>query len=67
MDNAQDLNLDGCAYHTHGENDLEQIELFPNGKNTMINNDNKHVYITEMYLSSYVGYIYIARRVFKIT
>jgi hypothetical protein len=40
--------LDGCAYHTHGENDLEQIELFPNGKNTMINNENRELFISEM-------------------
>lgn len=48
MPNPEQLHLDGCAYHTHGENDLEQIELFPNGKNTMIDASNRDTYITEM-------------------
>lgn len=32
MSDCSVLGLDGCIYLTNGNNNLEQIELFPNGK-----------------------------------
>jgi hypothetical protein len=48
IDNVAVLELNGCAEHQHGTNELEEIELFPNGVNTLITNVNRDQYLTEM-------------------
>ena len=40
--NADQLELDFCAYHTHPNEELEQIELIPNGKTIQVNDENKN-------------------------
>ena len=44
--NVDDLGLDCCVYHTHGDNELQKVDLLPDGQNVQLTNDNKNQYLT---------------------
>ena len=51
----------------HDDGTKEEVDLIRNGRNTEVTDENKNIYVTEMYLIANLGLTYIAQEVFKNT
>lgn len=66
MQNVEDLGLDGTIYHRFEDGKEQLIQVFPNGKNVKITDENKETYIEKLinlYCSDSVG-VYL-EQIFK--